>query len=376
MIRAGYLRSIPIDRVMEARVMSSTLVVDADAHVIEGEDTWEYIEGDDRKYRPTLVASKDQPDRGFWLIDGQVRGFQGFRFQTAELAGRTRRQVLTPEHARDMTDIELRLHHMDELGIDVQVLHNTIFIKQLSDRPAVDVALCRSWNRWVAAIWKQSNDRLRWTLVPPLLSISDALDEIRFGKENGAVGVMMRPVEGPYPLADQHWFPIYELASELDLPIAVHIGNGNPWLTDFWQHDPAFTFAQFRVPTVQACYSVLMSNLHEQFPRLRWGFIEASAQWLPWVLREARSRFEMAGRQFPENILRDYRVFVTCQNDDDLPWIIKHAGDDSLMIGTDYGHFDPSTEIDAISLLREKSGLPLPTTEKILSVNPRKLYAI
>src|SRR5205814_1213555 len=117
------------------------------------------------------------------------------------------------------------LHHMDELGIDVQVLHNTIFIKQLSDRPAVDVALCRAWNRWLASIWARSHDRLRWTLVPPLLSMTDALDEIRFGKEHGAVGVLMRPVEGPYPLANSHWLPIYELAQELDLPIAVHIAN-------------------------------------------------------------------------------------------------------------------------------------------------------
>src|SRR5437867_3220568 len=141
-------------------VSSIMLVIDADAHVIEGEDTWDFLEGDDRKYRPTIVASPEQPDRGFWLIDGQIRGFQGFRYQTAELAGRTSHSVLTPEHARDMTDIELRLHHMDELGIDIQVLHNTIFIKQLTERPEVDVALCRSWNRWLASIWEKSDDRL------------------------------------------------------------------------------------------------------------------------------------------------------------------------------------------------------------------------
>jgi predicted TIM-barrel fold metal-dependent hydrolase len=350
--------------------------IDADAHVIETEETWEFMEPEDRRYRPTVVAPPESPERTYWLIDGQIRGFQGFRFRAPGFGDGSSRNTVTPEGARDMTDIEVRVHHMDQLGIDIQVLHNTIFIKQLTDRPAVDVALCRAWNRWLAHIWKEGQGRLRWSLVPPLLSIADALEEMRFGKANGAVGVLMRPIEGHHPLADPYFYPIYEEASRLDLPIIVHIGNANPWLTEFWQNDPAFTFAQFRVPTVQACYSIIMSEIPRVFPMLRWGFIEASAQWLPWILREARSRHEMSGKEFPENALHDYRIYVTCQNDDDIPWVIKHAGTDNLVIGTDYGHFDPSTEIDAISLLKEKSGLPQSTIQTILSTNPKTLYAL
>ena len=45
-------------------------------------------------------------------------------------------------------------------------------------------------------------------------------------------------------------------------------------------------------------------------------------------------------------------MWVACENTDDLPYILSHAGEDRLMIGTDYGHHDPSTEINAIRLLR------------------------
>ncbi len=351
--------------------------IDADAHVIETEHTWDYLEPGDQKYRPLLVGPDSE--RQSWLIDGQIRGF---RFPTlseqtlADASRRTGRNLETPREAREMEDIELRLHHMDQLGIDVQVLHNTIFIKQLTDQPAIDVALCRSWNRWLADIWKQGHGRLRWSMVPPLLSLPDALDEIRFSKEHGAVAVLMRPIEGNRPLADPSFYPIYEEAQRLDMAIAVHIANANPWLCNMWQNDPAFTFAQFRVPTMQACYSLMMSEIPQVFPRLRWSFIEASAQWLPWVIREVRSRYKTTSREIPENIMRDYRIYVTCQNDDDIDWVLRYAGEHNLVIGTDYGHFDPSTEIDAINLLRNTESLSPASVENILSTNPKALYAI
>lgn len=352
--------------------------VDADAHVIETEHTWDFLDPDDRRYRPKLVGPEDEPNQRHWMIDGQIRGFRfGTPSERQEAqARRTGKRTATPEGTRDMKDVELRLRHLDELGIDIQVLHNTIFIKELTDRPAVQVALCRSWNRWLAEIWSQGNRRLRWSAVPPVLSIADALEEIRSAKTNGAVAVLMRPIEGQRPLADPYFYPIYEEASRLDMPIAVHIANGNQWLCDLYQNDPAATFAQFRAPTMLACYSVIMGEIPQVFPNLRWAFIEASAQWLPWVIREARSRYVGAGREFPENVLRDYRIYVTCQNDDDLPWVLKYSGDDNLVIGTDYGHFDPSTELDAITVFKQESGLPPAVIENVLSHNPRTLYGL
>ena len=44
------------------------------------------------------------------------------------------------------------------------------------------------------------------------------------------------------------------------------------------------------------------------------------------------------------------------------------------MIGTDYGHTDPSSELDAISVLRQMDGISQETKDRILSHNPRALY--
>src|SRR5438045_8038958 len=98
-----------------------------------------------------------------------------------------------------------------------------MYREQLTDRPEIDVALSRSWNRWLGDIWKQGQGRLRWSLLPSVSSIPDALDEIRYGKEHGAVAVCMRPVEGDRLLPDPYFYPIYEEAQRLELAIAVHI---------------------------------------------------------------------------------------------------------------------------------------------------------
>jgi predicted TIM-barrel fold metal-dependent hydrolase len=357
------------------------LTIDADAHVLETEHTWDFLDPDDRKYRPQLVIPRDDERAERWLIDGKLRGLRPLTLSEQELARqseRTGRDVVTSKAARQMDDVELRLKDMDRLGIDIQVLHNTIAIEQISDRPEVDVALCRSWNRWLADIWKQGKGRLRWSMMPPLLSIPDAIDEMRIAKEHGAVAVCMRPVEGNRLLVDPYFYPIYQEAEALDMPIAVHIANGNPAILDLFRspYQTGGGFAAFRIPTVMGCQQVLTSELPQQFPRLRWGFIEASAQWVPWVVADAKERYAVAGRPILDNPLEACRVYVTCQSNDDLPFVLKHAGEHNIVIGTDYGHFDASSELDAITLLKNMKDISEQAIANICDANPRALYGL
>jgi predicted TIM-barrel fold metal-dependent hydrolase len=358
-------------------------IIDADAHVVETEHTWDYMDGSDKQYRPVSLEAREEAGvkLQFWLIDGKVRGARFPIFSAAELARRAQkagRRFAEDQESREMGNVDLRLEYMDRNDVDIQVLHNSIFIESVSERPAVEVALCLSWNRWLADIWRQSNGRLRWSCVAPTLSMSDALEQIRFAKQNGACAVLMRPIEGNRFLCDSYFYPIYDEASRLDLPIAVHIANGNRWLTDLYDQTarPVSGFRRFRVPTVAAFNDVLLSEIHEVFPRLRWGFIEASSQWLPWVLREAKSRFKGLGRDWPQNIARAYGMFVTCENSDDLPYVVEQCGEDCLVIGTDYGHTDTSSDIDAIKIFRERNDLNEEQKRKILSDNARALYGL
>ncbi|HTN69886.1 MAG TPA: amidohydrolase family protein, partial [Methylomirabilota bacterium] len=295
------------------------LVIDADAHVVESARTWDYMDPSENQYRPIPLETREDAGvkQQFWVIDGKVRGFRFPAFSAAELERRSQqvgRKFAEAQESRELGNVDLRLEHMDETSVDIQVLHNTMFIESATDRAAVEVALCASWNRWLADIWRQGKGRLRWSCMAPTLSMPDALDQIRFAKDNGACAVLMRPVEGNRLLADPYFYPIYDEASRLNMAIAIHIANGNPWLSDLYNHPVriAGTLHKFRIPTVGAFNDVVLSEIPQVFPELRWGFIEASSQWLPWVLHEAKNRFKTLGREWPENFTRAYRMFVTC----------------------------------------------------------------
>ena len=360
-------------------MVNSFPIIDADAHVIETEHTWDYLEESERKFRPKLFYTQADPTRQYWVIDDKIAGF---RFPTLserelhEFAQRAGRNFETPQAARQLDDVEVRLKHMDELGIDIQVLHNTFWIERITTRPDAEVALCRGWNRWLADISKKSRGRLFYSCVVPAMSIDEAIEEVKFATDNGAVAVCMRPLEGDRHLSDPYFYPIYEAATVLDMPIAVHVANGNPQNADLYRLAPAGRFAQFRVPTVIACYDVIMSEIHQTFPKLRWGFIEASAQWVPWIYREAAIRYRAGGRNFPENVFEEYNIFVTCQTNDDVPYIVRHCGENRLVIGTDYGHTDPSSAVTALNEFQRMEGIDAAVKEKILSHNARALYGL
>ena len=368
---------------MSGEANGNPLIVDSDAHVVECDRTWDYLDASERQYRPVPLASPEENGASlqFWLVDGKVRGFRFPAFSEEELARRQQqvgRKFAEAKEARELGNVGLRLEHMDETGVDVQVLHNTMFIEQVTERPPVEVALCGSWNRWLADIWSQSDGRLRWSCMAPTLSMSDALDQIRFSKEHGACAVLLRPVEGNRLLVDPYFYPIYEEASRLDMPIAIHIANGSAWLNDLYSHPVRLgaTFHRFRIPTVGGFADVLFSEVPELFPKLRWGFIEASAQWVPWILHEVRNRFRTMGREWPDNPMDHFGMFVTCENTDDLPYIVQETGEDGLVIGTDYGHTDTSSDLDAIKVFRKRTDLSEDVKRKILSDNARRLYAL
>jgi len=251
-----------------------------------------------------------------------------------------------------------------------------MWIARVADKAEAEIALCGSWNRWMADVWKEGNNRLRWSCVVPAMTVSEALQQIRFARENGAVAVSLRPFENDKHLVEPYFYPIYQEASRLGMTIAVHIANGSPQLMDQFKprYDKMGGFAQFRIPTVITCLSLMMSEVPQRFPKLRWAFVEASSQWVPWVVNEAVRRSGTKG--FPKNPCKEFNIYVTAQTDDDFPYVLKYAGEDNIVIGTDYGHTDASSEVDAIEVFRNNNEVSDAVKQKILQDNPRTAYGL
>jgi predicted TIM-barrel fold metal-dependent hydrolase len=356
-----------------------TMIVDADAHVVETEHTWDFLDESEKKFRPQLFQCADNPNMQYWFVEGKSVGFRPPTLTEQELIAlskETGRDLKTAPEARELRDVELRLKHMDKLGIDVQILFNTMWIARVADKAEAEIALCKSWNRWMAETWKQGKNRLRWSCVVPAMTVGEAIQQMRFARENGAVAVSLRPFENDKHLVDPYFYPIYDEATRLNLAVAIHIANASPQLIDQFKprYDRMGGFAQFRIPTVITCLSLMMSDVPKIFPKLRWAFVEASAQWVPWVVKEATRRSGTKG--YPEQPFREFNIYVTTETNDDFDFVLRYAGEDNLVIGTDYGHTDASSEVDAIEVFRRNASVAQPIKQKILDDNPRRLYGL
>jgi len=338
--------------------------IDADAHVLETERTWEYMLESEREFRPRVVATPDAEESGgeSWLVDGRLHA-------KARNVGAD-----TPKAAREMEDIDARIEHMDELGVDIQVLYPTIFLRPFTLRPEVELALSRSYNRWLVDIWKRGQGRLRWVAVLPLLSMEKALAEARWAKENGACGIFIRGLEVDRILSDPYFYPLYEEAGRLDLPVCVHSATGSFAVHDFFDRECGFN--KFKLAVVGSFHSVLYEGIPQRFPKLKLGFIEVSAQWVPYALHDVTRRFQRKGKTLSKDILRESRIYVACQTDDDLPYVLQYSGPDNLVIGSDYGHADTASELNALRTLKQTGELDADVIDKILDDNPRALYGL
>ncbi len=380
-------------------------IIDADCHVIEAEHTWDYFIESEAQYRPLFLTTADATNgdaRRFMAIDGRLRAESAANGEarTAQAVAAGSRTGTAADHPaakpgggkqqareimsgyaqttyamRTMQDIEGRLRHMDQLGVDIQVLYpTTMALGQISPRPQVDVAMSRSYNRWLADVWARGHGRLRWIAVPGVLDMDAALEQVRWCADHGACGVMLRGFEGDRILSDPFFFPMYKLAESLNLPICVHSGGANP---PYASLIATSAWSSAKVPVISAFHHILYAGIPDQFPKLRFGFIEAAAGWVPYVLTDLRRRMIRDGRKpLSATPLQDNRLYVAAQTNDDLPYVLQHAGEDNLVIGSDYGHSDTASELEALKLLQEKSPLPPAATRKMLDDNPRTLYGL
>ena len=348
-------------------------IIDADCHVIETDHTWDYLDKADRHLRPQIVNSTTDPQKQFWNIDGTLKPRPFGTAATGDAREAMSGFSATTEAARKMDDIDARLAHMDELGVDVQVLYPTIYLTQISSKPAVDLALAKSYNRWMADIWRRSNGRLRWVAVPPLMTMDATLSELRIAKENGACGVFMRGFEGDRLLTDPYFFPLYDEASDLDMPICIHAGCGNPAFAELVDGE---AYSGNKLPVLSAFHSLLFRGIPDRFPKLRFGFVEVAAQWLPYFITDLTRRLERDGKTMKGDPLGDNRMYVACQTNDDLPHILSYVGEDNLVIGSDYGHSDTSSELEALRRFKNSGEVDARVVDKILDDNPARLYGI
>ena len=184
----------------------------------------------------------------------------------------------------------------------------------------------------------------------------------------------MRGLEAARSLSDPYFFPLYEAAGRLDLPICVHSANGSLTAYDLFIDDPGF--CKFKLAVVGAFHSLVYFAIPQKFSKLKIGIIEVGAQWLPYAIRDLARRYARKGKTLEGEVLRANRIYLTCQNDDDITYIPGYAVEDNLIMGTDYGHSDNASELLALQALGDKGEMGSAIVQKILCKNPKSFYGL
>lgn len=342
--------------------------IDADTHIVEDVNMWTEFAKDELDARPRVVIT--EPDKAmpgvfptgqYWLVDGELYGKGGQAL------------INYTDGTRNFANPGARVKHMDELGIGAQIIYPSIFLGMAAKTPRTELIIARAYNRWMANMCSQHKSRLYFIAVPSTANIAESVKDLKEWSDKGACGILLRGYENDKMLNHKHFWPLFAKAEELDLPICIHIGMGARSLRGI--EGGGGNAINIAMPNLLAFGSIVNSHIPSEFPKLRFGIIESGSEWLPFAMSRA-DRYE-ARYKVPNHtrkMLADGRLFITCEQHEDLPTIIKSSGEDSLMLGTDYGHSDTSTELLAHDMLSKRNDIGPAIAEKINVTNAKRFY--
>jgi 2,3-dihydroxybenzoate decarboxylase len=182
-----------------------------------------------------------------------------------------------PELRNRLFDVgELRIREMDEAGIDVQVLsHAAPATQRMDAETAIPVA--RKANDRLLEIVKGSNGRFEGFAALPTTDPKAAADELeRAVNRLGFKGAMIHGLANGQWLDDRRFWPIFERAQALDVPVYMHPAIPHPAVSEVYYKDylkefPGLLTAGwgFTVETATQAIRMVLSGMFEAYPRLK-----------------------------------------------------------------------------------------------------------
>jgi uncharacterized protein len=276
-----------------------------------------------------------------------------------------------------------QLTAMDRTGIDIACLVPTWASYLLAvdeSEPELAASVARVYNDWLSTYCHAAPERLVPVGVVSRHDPKAALAELDRISGWGWSAIVTRPnpVAGR-TLGHPDWEPLWAACAERGIALILHEGThartatvgADRFTSRFAQHA-----CSHPIEHMLAFASLLEGGVLERHPRLRVGFLEAGAGWVPFWLHRLDYEFgelrgELRGRV--ERKPSEYFVrqcWVSAEPDEPLAELVKNPGAARLLFGTDYPHVDHS--LDGMASMR--AALAPEAARGILSDNPLELY--
>jgi 4-oxalmesaconate hydratase len=242
-------------------------------------------------------------------------------------------------------DDELHLKLMEERGYAMQFLTQPPFTQVHDQDARLGLLQAQAFNDAMAKAVQEQPKKFRALASLPIQDVPTSVKEMeRAVRELGMIGAMVNPDpsrRGTGPTQDEeYWYPIYEKACELDVPIFIHPGSSalprhrNYSLALhcgflYGETDFILTFIFGRVFDRYPNLKVLVSHGGGAVP-YQYGRFQASTE--P-DLRLGTPRTPLNGT-FVDNLRKLY--FDTCiYNQEGIECLIKVVGADRCLFGTE-----------------------------------------
>ncbi|WP_166459610.1 amidohydrolase family protein [Amycolatopsis pithecellobii] len=361
--------------------------IDIDSHVLECDDTWEYFDPAEREHRPFQLR-----------MDTQKVGGAGTSFGALWRLGDAWSGVFPPDamlhdgagnrydpDTVTMRDPSRRIAELDTLGIDVQMLYTTTFLTAGMRHPVAEAAIKRSWNRWMAERVADSGGRFSWAAEIPVRMLDRAVQEAEFAAEHGAKAVHLHAVESGCYLDDPYFDHLFTRLQALDLTIVVHIAAPLASSRAVFSIGTAFRsmapYMDHLASPLSAFWTVLATDLHKRYPKLRFFFSEVGAMWTfsllhHWERIKASQSADFRVRRIDPAVLEEKNIFIGCFVDEDLALLTSRLGENVLAFGTDYGHNDLSSQLGGHTAIVERDDISAGIARKIVDDNGRRAFGL
>ncbi len=252
-----------------------------------------------------------------------------------------------PEIRRRLDDLgELRLKEMDEAGIDVQVLSHGAPSTQRLDAPTA-VRLARDANDRLAKVIAARPDRFAGFAALPTPDPKAAATELdRAISELGFKGAMVHGLTNGVFFDDKRFWPIFERAQALDVPLYVHPASPHSAVVDAYYKDyvkdfPAILNAAwgFTVETATQGIRLVLSGVFDAYPDLKiiLGHMGEGLPFLLWRIDHALSRPGNRRIAFREQFSRHF--YITTSGNFSTPALLcsmMELGVDRILFSVDW----------------------------------------
>jgi predicted TIM-barrel fold metal-dependent hydrolase len=385
---------------------SKIKVIDADTHLTEPHDLW--TKRTPAKWRDQVPQVKMLNGQRCWVIDGDQSIGTGAHPNSSVLkqGGKVRdldtflALQIEDVHAGSF-DVKERLKVMDDAGIYAQIVYPNIlgFGGQASARvePDLRLACVQIYNDAMAELQEESGQRLFPMALLPWWDVAEAVRETERCAAMGLRGININ--SDPHTSKDEdgnlipdlgteHWFPLWEVCEDRNIPINFHIGASETaidWMgQQGWPSLPrdlrsGISGAMIFFNNGKVVSNLIYSGILDRFKKLKFVSVESGIGWVPFLMEALDyQREEIAETKHFEKKPSEYfkSNFYACFwfEKQDLSDMLRRVGIDNCLFETDFPH---PTSLYPIDNLEERlSALSHEERSKVLSTNAAKLYNI